>query len=56
MFNSGNLLHEFWSGHGYLHDVYSVPSKLVPLCSFCFAELWVGLDHLIFIYFFHSFS
>ncbi|KAJ6835162.1 hypothetical protein M6B38_124325 [Iris pallida] len=31
--------------------VYSVPSKLVLLCSFCFAELRVGLDHLIDIYF-----
>ncbi|KAJ6824102.1 hypothetical protein M6B38_129780 [Iris pallida] len=31
--------------------VYSVPSKLVLLCSFCFAELRVCLDHLIDIYF-----
>ncbi|KAJ6814098.1 hypothetical protein M6B38_139395 [Iris pallida] len=31
--------------------VYSVPSKLVPLCSFCLAELRVDLDHLSIIYF-----
>ncbi|KAJ6837315.1 hypothetical protein M6B38_122240 [Iris pallida] len=31
--------------------VYGVPPKLVPLCSFCFVELWVGLDQLIVIYF-----
>ncbi|KAJ6838249.1 hypothetical protein M6B38_320220 [Iris pallida] len=36
--------------------VYSVPSKLVPLYSFCFAELRVKLDQLIINYFFHSFS
>ncbi|KAJ6826507.1 hypothetical protein M6B38_372080 [Iris pallida] len=36
--------------------VYSVPSKLVLLCSFCFAELRVGLDHSIYIYFSHFFS
>ncbi|KAJ6794389.1 hypothetical protein M6B38_232275 [Iris pallida] len=36
--------------------VYGVPSKLVPLCPFFFAELRVGLDHLIVIYFSHSFS
>ncbi|KAJ6838248.1 hypothetical protein M6B38_320215 [Iris pallida] len=47
MFNSENPLHEFWSGHDYLHDGLWCPTQTCSLVPLFFAELRVELDRSI---------